>query len=431
MEKSSRIAADLEEVIVGAILLERSAIAVAYNVIRDNYDAFTQEATRLTYKACCEMFKASNPIDMVTVGQKLFAEKLLNKVTPAILSSFTNRVASTANLEYHAYVLIQNYTNRIARQELGLLAAKEYEGIDDINTSVNSALVAINKPLQLKGSNDTAAGLYDHILNMRKKAIRGYDTLINSLNRLATPAPGDLVIIAARPGMGKTTLAVQLAENYAKQSLKVDFYSYEMSEQELNLRRLSSITGLDSQQIITDDSNDRMILDGLEQIYQNPDFRIIKNETNAASIRANSMLRKQTVGLDAIVIDYLGLMEHPGTNTKNDNIGDTTKALKRLAQELKIPVICLSQLSRAVESRACKIPVLAELRDSGNIEQDADIVFFVVRPSYYGQEIDDFGNPVTERSMIVVCAKNRHGQTGYTYLGADMHLYRVGDEAPF
>ncbi len=421
----------LERAIIGAILLEQSAIALVYNVIRDNYNAFLLEDTRTVYQVCCQLFQHSEPIEMITVGQKIISENLTEKAPLGQLAEYTIRVASTANLEFHAYILIANYTERIARQELAVLAAKEYDGIDDINSSINSALLAINKPLQLKGSKDTAQDLYDHILSMRKSGIRGYDTGINSLNRLATPAPGDLVIIAGRPGMGKTTLAVQLAEKYSGKGLKVDFYSFEMSAKELNLRRLSNATGLESEQIIKDASTDNVVINGLERVYQNADFRILNDARTASGIRANSMLRKQTVGLDCIIIDYLGLMEHPGTSTTADKIGETTKALKAIAQELKIPIIVLSQLSRSVENRGCKIPILADLRDSGNIEQDADIVFFVVRPSYYNQDVDDFGNAVTEKSMIVVCAKHRHGETGYTYVRADMNLYRVGDETPF
>ena len=422
----------LETAIIGAILLERTAIAIVYGVIRDNVDAFTLEETRIVYGLCAKMFKSGAPVDVITIGQAIFSNNLLDKVHPAKLAEYTNKVASTANTEAHAFALLENYTKRIATKEFTLLAASKYDGIDDINTHINRALVAINKPMQQYTRVEDTQSLYDHILEMRKSGLRGYDSGIQALNRLASFAPGDLVIIAARPGMGKTTLAIQLAENYAAQDYKVDFYTYEMPEKQLNLRRLSNSTGVELEQMIRNAGNDTKIIAGIEAIAENKNLRILSADTNTATgIRANSMLRKQTIGLDAVFIDYLGLMEHAGDGSLNDQIGNTTRALKRLAQEMDIPIILLSQLSRGVESRGNKIPMLSDLRDSGNIEQDADVVLFPVRPAYYGQDVDDFGNAVTEKSLIIVAAKNRHGKPGYTYLSGNMGIFRVEDETPF
>ena len=418
-------ALDLEEVVLGAMMIDKKGVDAVIDILHPN--AFYKEAHQFVFEAIVKLFENTEPIDLLTVSSKLKSEGRLDKVGgDYYLVQLTQKVSSSAHIEYHARIILQKYIQRSLIKISTEIIEDSYDETQDVFDLLDTAESKLYDVTQgnIKKSTETAQSL---VIQAKKKieeisnkdGLSGVPSGFSDVDKLTSGwQPSDLVIIAARPGMGKTALTLSMARNMAvAKNIPVAFFSLEMSSIQLITRLISSETGLSSEKRRTGN------LEKFEWEQLNVKVSSLENaplyidDTPSLSIfdlRAKARRLSSQYGIKLIVIDYLQLMTAGGSN-KNGNreqeISTISRNLKALAKELNVPVIALSQLSRAVETRGgSKRPILSDLRESGAIEQDADIVSFIYRPEYY--KIDEWDDeertPSTGQAEFIV-AKHRNG----------------------
>ena len=418
-------ALDLEEVVLGAMMIDKKGVDAVIDILHPN--AFYKEAHQFVFEAIVKLFENTEPIDLLTVSSKLKCEGRLDKVGgDYYLVQLTQKVSSSAHIEYHARIILQKYIQRSLIKISTEIIEDSYDETQDVFDLLDTAESKLYDVTQgnIKKSTETAQSL---VIQAKKKieeisnkdGLSGVPSGFSDVDKLTSGwQPSDLVIIAARPGMGKTALTLSMARNMAvAKNIPVAFFSLEMSSIQLITRLISSETGLSSEKLRTGN------LEKFEWEQLNVKVSSLENaplyidDTPSLSIfdlRAKARRLSSQYGIKLIVIDYLQLMTAGGSN-KNGNreqeISTISRNLKALAKELNVPVIALSQLSRAVETRGgSKRPILSDLRESGAIEQDADIVSFIYRPEYY--KIDEWDDeertPSTGQAEFIV-AKHRNG----------------------
>jgi replicative DNA helicase len=418
-------ALDLEEVVLGAMMIDKKGVDAVIDILHPN--AFYKEAHQFVFEAIVKLFENTEPIDLLTVSSKLKSEGRLDKVGgDYYLVQLTQKVSSSAHIEYHARIILQKYIQRSLIKISTEIIEDSYDETQDVFDLLDTAESKLYDVTQgnIKKSTETAQSL---VIQAKKKieeisnkdGLSGVPSGFSDVDKLTSGwQPSDLVIIAARPGMGKTALTLSMARNMAvAKNIPVAFFSLEMSSIQLITRLISSETGLSSEKLRTGN------LEKFEWEQLNVKVSSLENaplyidDTPSLSIfdlRAKARRLSSQYGIKLIVIDYLQLMTAGGSN-KNGNreqeISTISRNLKALAKELNVPVIALSQLSRAVETRGgSKRPILSDLRESGAIEQDADIVSFIYRPEYY--KIDEWDDeertPSTGQAEFIV-AKHRNG----------------------
>ena len=418
-------ALDLEEVVLGAMMIDKKGVDAVIDIL--NPYAFYKEAHQFVFEAIVKLFENTEPIDLLTVSSKLKSEGRLDKVGgDYYLVQLTQKVSSSAHIEYHARIILQKYIQRSLIKISTEIIEDSYDETQDVFDLLDTAESKLYDVTQgnIKKSTETAQSL---VIQAKKKieeisnkdGLSGVPSGFSDVDKLTSGwQPSDLVIIAARPGMGKTALTLSMARNMAvAKNIPVAFFSLEMSSIQLITRLISSETGLSSEKLRTGN------LEKFEWEQLNVKVSSLENaplyidDTPSLSIfdlRAKARRLSSQYGIKLIVIDYLQLMTAGGSN-KNGNreqeISTISRNLKALAKELNVPVIALSQLSRAVETRGgSKRPILSDLRESGAIEQDADIVSFIYRPEYY--KIDEWDDeertPSTGQAEFIV-AKHRNG----------------------
>ncbi|MDG1973932.1 MAG: replicative DNA helicase [Flavobacteriaceae bacterium] len=418
-------ALDLEEVVLGAMMIDKKGVDAVIDILHPY--AFYKEAHQFVFEAIVKLFENTEPIDLLTVSSKLKSEGRLDKVGgDYYLVQLTQKVSSSAHIEYHARIILQKYIQRSLIKISTEIIEDSYDETQDVFDLLDTAESKLYDVTQgnIKKSTETAQSL---VIQAKKKieeisnkdGLSGVPSGFSDVDKLTSGwQPSDLVIIAARPGMGKTALTLSMARNMAvAKNIPVAFFSLEMSSIQLITRLISSETGLSSEKLRTGN------LEKFEWEQLNVKVSSLENaplyidDTPSLSIfdlRAKARRLSSQYGIKLIVIDYLQLMTAGGSN-KNGNreqeISTISRNLKALAKELNVPVIALSQLSRAVETRGgSKRPILSDLRESGAIEQDADIVSFIYRPEYY--KIDEWDDeertPSTGQAEFIV-AKHRNG----------------------
>lgn len=416
-------AIDLEEAILGAIMIEKDAILEIADMISP--DHFYKDGNQKIYAAALRLFQRSKPIDILTITEELRRSGDLEAIGGAYhITQLTDRVASSANITYHARIVFQKYLQR----EMIRICVKTINEAYDDSTDVFELIDNHESEILKSQSNldntdivDVADVLESELKEMNNPPIHGLLGIGSGFSELDRITNGwkktDLMIIAARPAMGKTAFALNNARNAV-----VDFdkpgiiFSLEMSKEQLTQRLLAS-----EAKILLDKIQKRhleqwewmQIHEALNKIGIGN--RLFIDDTPSITLtqfRSKAIRAKKKYDIQWIIIDYLQLMK--GEQSKNGNreqeISSISRGLKGVAKELGIPVIALSQLSRAVESRAgSKRPMLSDLRESGAIEQDADLVLFLYRPEYYGYSEDEEGMPTAGIAEVIV-AKNRHGE---------------------
>jgi len=418
-------ALDLEEVILGAMMIDKKGVDAVIDILHPY--AFYKEAHQFVFEAIVKLFENTEPIDLLTVSSKLKSEGRLDKVGgDYYLVQLTQKVSSSAHIEYHARIILQKYIQRSLIKISTEIIEDSYDETQDVFDLLDTAESKLYDVTQgnIKKYTETAQSL---VIQAKKKieeisnkdGLSGVPSGFSDVDKLTSGwQPSDLVIIAARPGMGKTALTLSMARNMAvAKNIPVAFFSLEMSSIQLITRLISSETGLSSEKLRTGN------LEKFEWEQLNVKVSSLENaplyidDTPSLSIfdlRAKARRLSSQYGIKLIVIDYLQLMTAGGSN-KNGNreqeISTISRNLKALAKELNVPVIALSQLSREVETRGgSKRPILSDLRESGAIEQDADIVSFIYRPEYY--KIDEWDDeertPSTGQAEFIV-AKHRNG----------------------
>ena len=435
-------ALDLEEAVLGAMMIDKKGIDDVIDILHAK--AFYKEAHKEIYAAVYALFQNSEPTDLLTVSNQLRKEGKLEFVGGDFyLIKLTQKVASSAHIEFHARIIIQKYIQRQLISISSEIIENSYDETSDVFDLLDNAESKLFEVTQgnLKKSSETAKDLVKQAVSKiqeigNKEGMSGLETGFTKLDALTSGwQPSDLIIIAARPGMGKTAFVISMAKNMAIDfNHAVALFSLEMSSVQLITRMISSETGLTSEKLRKGNLEAHEWEQLNVKVKNLSDAPIFIDDTPSLSIfdlRAKARRLASQHGIKIIVIDYLQLMTAGGSGGGNreQEISMISRNLKALAKELSIPVIALSQLSRAVETRGgSKRPLLSDLRESGAIEQDADIVSFIFRPEYYGlTEWDDDDHSPCEGQGEFIVAKHRNGGLENIRLKFTGHLAKFSD----
>ncbi|MAY23089.1 MAG: replicative DNA helicase [Flavobacteriaceae bacterium] len=418
-------AVDLEEVVLGAMMIDKKGVDEVIDILHP--EVFYKEAHQFVFEAIYTLFQNSEPIDLLTVSSQLKKEKKLDVIGGEFyLIQLTQKVSSSAHIEFHARIILQKYIQRSLIKISTEIIEESYDEGTDVFDLLDTAEAKLYEVTQgnLKRSSETAQSLViqakkriEEIAN--KEGLSGIPTGFTQVDKLTSGwQPSDLVIIAARPGMGKTALTLSMARNMAVEyNIPVAFFSLEMSSVQLITRLISSETGLSSEKLRTGNLEKHEWEQLNVKVKDLEKAPLYIDDTPSLSIfdlRAKARRLASQHGIKLIMIDYLQLMTAGGSQkggNREQEISTISRNLKALAKELNVPVIALSQLSRAVETRGgSKRPLLSDLRESGAIEQDADIVSFIYRPEYYKiDEWDDEERTPTAGQAEFIVAKHRNG----------------------
>ena len=427
---------EAEQSVIGAMLIDKNAVSLVTEKLMP--EDFYRQAHQVIYSAILTLHSKNEPIDMITLINELKKMNRLDDVGGvAYITLLANVVPTAANAKFHAQIVEDKSILRQLVEGGTAIASLGYEGADDVPVIIDQAEKMVLRISNRKGSKDFAeisevlSDTINHIQAVleSKQSITGVATGFVDLDKLTAGLhPSDFIILAARPSMGKTALALNIAQNVAirgaregQPKKRVAFFSLEMSREQLVQRMLCSEADVDAQRLragadIRDKDTDNADLwnklwvaaDLLSnaQIFidDTPGITIMEMRSKARRLQAEG-------GLDLVVIDYLQLMQ--GTSGRNSSesrqqeVSEISRGLKALARELNVPVLALSQLSRSVEARQVKKPMLSDLRESGSLEQDADIVMFLYRDDYY-KGAEEAPTHITE----LIVAKHRNGPVG-------------------
>lgn len=423
-------ALELEEAVLGALMLEKDAFTAVSDLLKT--EVFYKPAHQVIYAAIDQLNKKGEPIDILTVTNELKAMGQLEIVGgPYYIAQLTSRVGSAANIEYHCKILLEKFIKRELIRISSDVITNSFEESNDVFDILDKAEQGLFDVAQgnLNRTNAKMSELVHEALKNIEEAAKGetgagVPTGFFELDKITSGwQNSNLIIVAARPGMGKTAFALSMARNAAIDYNKpVAVFSLEMEAVELVNRLIIAETGLPGDKLkkgqLTEDEW-KQLNSNLSKLTEAP---IFINDTPGLSIfdfRAIARRLKQHNNIGLIIIDYLQLMR--GSNEtkgmREQEISMISRSLKAIAKELRIPIIALSQLSRKVEDRGGdKRPQLADLRESGAIEQDADLVCFIYRPEYYGILEDEEQNSLKGIAQVII-AKNRHGATKDVNLG--------------
>ena len=417
-------ALDLEEAVLGAAMLDKGAFSIIVEKLRA--ESFYLPAHQEIFKVMTQLFANTKPIDILTVHEELRRIEKLDEVGGVnYLMELTNKVASAANIEYHAQIILQKYIQRELIQVSTKTINDAYADTKDVLEMLDLAEQGLfditdkNLNTGFQAVSAVAAKVQKEIeqLSQRGDGLTGVTTGFSELDKITNGwQKSDLIIIAARPGMGKTAFTLSLANNAANSGVGVGIFSLEMADTQLVQRLISMESMVEASKLregkLTKD--EWPILHGaVEKLSEMPLYIDDTPAINIFELRAKCRRLKQNHNIGLVVIDYLQLMS-AGDSSKRGNreqeISSISRALKGMAKELGLPVIALSQLSRAVETRGGnKKPQLSDLRESGAIEQDADIVTFIYRPDYY--DLAD-GMEISDNMAEIIISKHRNGALG-------------------
>jgi replicative DNA helicase len=419
-------AVDLEEAVLGAMMIDKKGVDDVIDILQP--DAFYKDAHRHIFEAILQLFTETQPIDILTVSTQLKKNGKLDVAGGDFyLIQLTQKIASSAHIEFHSRIILQKFIQRSLIRISSEIIEESYDESADVFDLLDKAESKLYEVTQgnIKRSSETAQSL---VLQAKKKieeiskkeGLSGVETGFHNLDKLTSGwQPSDLIIIAARPAMGKTAFVLSMARNIAIQyGHGVALFSLEMASVQLITRLISSETGLSSEKLRTGKLEAHewtMLSTKVKDLEKAPLFIDDTPSLSIFDLRAKCRRLASQHGIKIIIIDYLQLMTAGGNNKGGGNreqeISTISRNLKALAKELNVPVIALSQLSRAVETRgSSKRPLLSDLRESGAIEQDADIVSFLYRPEYYKIEEwdDDEASPTAGQAEIMI-AKHRNG----------------------
>ena len=418
-------AVDLEEAVLGALMLEKDALTTVIDILKP--ESFYKDAHQEIYKAILTLFNNSEPIDMLTVTAQLRKDGKLEVIGGAYyITELTTKVNSAANIEYHARVITEQSIKRELISISTEIQTEAYEDTTDVFNLLDKteqSLFEVSESHIRKNYADMRSLMHEAMMELEarkehKDGLTGIPSGFNALDRVTSGwQPSDLVIIAARPGMGKTAFVVSAMRNAAVDfNQAVAIFSLEMSSIQLVNRLVSAEAELDSEKLKKGNLAEHEWQQLLHKTSKLTEAPIFIDDTPALSIlelRAKCRRLKAQHDIKLIIIDYLQLMSGDTGKVQSGNreqeIASISRALKGIAKELAVPVIALSQLSRAVETRGGdKRPQLSDLRESGSIEQDADIVMFLYRPEYYQITEDENGMPTTGTGEVII-AKHRNG----------------------
>ena len=421
-------AIDIEKVVLGALMIDKDAFTVVSEIIKP--ETFYEARHQKIYEAVQSLNLQEKPVDIMTVTEELRHKGTLEEVGgPSYIVELSSQVASSAHIEYHAHILAQKFLARQLIQFASMIETDAFDetvDVDDLMQKAEGALFEISQKnmlqdyVQIDTIVDQAHQLLLQAAN-REGGLTGVPSGFRKLDDITAGwQPSDLIIIAGRPAMGKTSFALSIAKNIAVDYRKpIAFFSLEMNNVQLVNRLISNVCSIPGNKILNGqltpdewerfDSNIRKMQGAPIYVDDTPGLSIFELRT-----KARRLVREHNI--EVLMIDYLQLMNANGMrfNSRQEEVSTISRSLKSLAKELNIPVLALSQLSRAVEQREGvegTRPQLSDLRESGAIEQDADMVLFVHRPEYYHILQDEKGNDLHGMAQIII-AKHRKGATG-------------------
>jgi replicative DNA helicase len=418
---------DLEEAVLGAMMIDKKGVDEVIDILQP--DAFYKDAHKFIFEAIVTLFNDSQPVDLLTVSAQLRKTAKLDLAGGDFyLIQLTQKISSSAHIEFHSRIILQKFIQRSLIKISSEIIEESYDETTDVFDLLDKAESKLYEVTQgnIKRSSETAQSL---VIQAKKRieeiagkeGLSGIATGFEKLDKITSGwQPSDLIIIAARPGMGKTAFVLSMARNVA-----IDFghavalFSLEMSSVQLITRLISSETGLSSEKLRTgklEKHEWEQLSVKVKDLEKAPLYIDDSPSLSIFDLRAKARRLKSQYDIKIIIVDYLQLMTAGGSNGKGmgnreQEISTISRNLKALAKELEVPVIALSQLSRAVETRgSSKRPLLSDLRESGAIEQDADIVSFIYRPEYYKiDEWDDDEHSPTQGQAEFIIAKHRNG----------------------
>ena len=413
---------EAEQSVVGAMLMDRDAITVAAEIICG--DAFYQKAYGVIFDSVVELFNEGKPVDLITLQNRLREKAVPEEISSLeFVRDLVTAVPTSANVKYYAEIVSEKATLRRLIKMNEAIADECYQGQKPLEAILERTEKQVFELVQNRGGNGEYVPIKQVVLNALEKiekaskskgTVTGIPTGFIDLDyKTSGLQPSDLILVAARPSMGKTAFVLNIAQHVAfKQNRTVAIFSLEMSKEQLVNRLFSLESYVDAQLLRTGnlkDSDWEKLIEGAGTIGRS---NLIIDDTPGISIsemRSKCRKYKMEHNLELIIIDYLQLMSGSvgGRNeSRQQEISDISRSLKALARELSVPVIALSQLSRAVEQRPDHRPMLSDLRESGAIEQDADVVMFIYRDDYYNKDTEH----VNEAEIII--AKQRNGPIG-------------------
>lgn len=415
---------EIEQCILGAMLLEPSSVASVVSQVTS--EMFFHPNHQIIHTAITQLTNQGDPVDLLTVNRHLRKTGDLESVGATYLSQLTNRIASTANLDTWCKLLYEFHLMRQMRNICLEIADKttiEESDAFDLYSEVISkfeSILAANIKNDVKHISQLSSEVTKSIINRMNSSseVSGYSTSIKSIDALiGGHQKSDLMYMAGRPAMGKTAMALTEVLELARRGTPVAFFSLEMSSQQITYRLMSMLSGIDGATLMKyrlDDETLKTYYRYLDQLNALP---IYIDDTPALSVidlRAKVKRLQHKNGIEVVFVDYVQLMTS-GTKGKGvsreQELSHISRNLKLIAKECNIPMVVLAQLSRGVESRSEKRPLLSDLRESGSLEQDADIVTFLFRPEYYDMLRDESGNS-TEGLGEYIVAKQRNGSIG-------------------
>ena len=417
---------EAEEAVLGAILVNPEVLTKVVETLKP--ESFYKPAHRYVYEAMLQLFNTNERIDLVSVSDVLSYNSKLEAVGGrAFINDLSYKTITTSNIEYYARIVQEKAVKRALINAGGEIVSFGYD-MNPIDESLENAEKLIFDIASKKATTDLSH-IKDLVMNSYQKMEYRYehrDELIGLRtdfyeldNMTSGLQKSDLIILAARPSMGKTAFALNIAQNVAiKEKVPVAIFSLEMSKEQLVQRMLCSQAEVDTQRIKTGNMNQKdwdKIVNAMNDFANAPIFIDDTSGCTLTDIRAKCRrLKMEQKDLGLVVIDYLQLMESSGREDRMQQISAISRGLKTLARELDVPVIALSQLSRAVESRTDKRPMLSDLRESGAIEQDADIVMFIYRDEYYkkNDEEAEVAKAASKGESEIIIAKHRNGPVG-------------------
>ncbi|QQR51934.1 replicative DNA helicase [bacterium] len=416
---------DAEASLLGSILIEKDAIIKVADIV--HADDFYDDRHGLIFTAILDLYEARQPIDVVSLANKLSAANELERIGgAAFVTELTSAVPTAAHVVHYASIVAHKATLRrliSAASEISNLGFDEQTGLEQLLDKAEQTIFEVSQK-NLKQNfipiSSVLAESFERLneLHSNTGKLRGVPTGFKDLDRmLAGLQASDLIILAARPSMGKTTFVMNIAHHVAaREGIPVGFFSLEVSKEQLIDQLLAIESGVDSWKLRTgalDDDDFPKINEAMAELSEAPIFIDDSAITNVMEMRTKARRLQSEHGLGLIIIDYLQLISGGARSSegRQQEVSEISRGLKGLARELGVPVIALSQLSRAVESRTPPIPQLADLRDSGSIEQDADVVMFIYREFYYNKQTD------RENITDILIRKHRNGPVG------DIELY--------
>ena len=415
---------DAEQSVLGAMLIDQEAVIKTIEVLQPQ--DFYRDANGRIFEAIVSLFDRSEPVDLITLSEELRQTGMLDQVGGvSYVAGLANSVPTSANVEHYARIVEEKSLLRRLINVSTRIAQLGYEGEEEVEALIDRAEQMVFELAQRKTHSafmpfkTVLMQTFDRIeyLYRHKGETTGVPSGFSELDKMTSGfQPSDLIILAARPSMGKTAFCLNIAQNAAiRKKLPIAIFSLEMSREQLVTRILCGEAMVDQQKVRTgqlEDEDWQKLSHAAAPLAQAPLFIDDSAGISVVEMRAKCRRLKTEHGLSMIVIDYLQLMQG-GRKTENrqQEISEISRSLKSLARELQVPVIALSQLSRAVESRQDKKPMMSDLRESGSLEQDADLVMFIYRDEYY--------NPDTDRRSRadIIIAKQRNGPVGSVELG--------------